>query len=747
MCAPLAAPAGSERSLILFRRPSTTMADRNIRTHLIERQTDTPDTAKPFVFVPDQNWDGNDGSWSTFLIHVGTPPQYFRVLPSINGQETWIPLPIDCQRGKSWCGNARGVEPFRNPSTAVALSSLDAGFTCSSNKSPMCDHCVSIEGHCTTGPCAGQYCCGGESGACNSAGCNGVSGICTAAYTGCVCTGDDYDAVSNKLHSPGAANPAAATGFQFNQSSSWSVIGNYTLEGSIQFPDDAYGLFGTDVVAAGPNPEAALTPTRGSTVAGVAAQPIYLGLLGLRPSNSSRFDASSPSFLTNLRNQNLIPSLSLGYTAGAAYSMQKHILVPVEPVTDCMTESQGVLGSLTLGGYDRAKFSNNTVNFEINQDDSFALESKVQSIAASDTLVGDVELLSDNITAKIDSDLPYLYLPNAACKNFETAFGLLWDASKELYLVNDINHGKLRSLNPTILFSFGQSKAAAVNITISYQAFDLQVTQPIAENGTNYFPLRCSSDPSKYVLGRAFLQETYLLVDYELSNFALSQAQFSNGSDIVAIDHASAHQPSESDAESPGSSGLSRGAIAGIAISAFLALALLLSFFYLFRRNRRRRQANIRTRGFISAHLPFGSTKDSLFDRSTSSGDQNSNPAVTDISNESPIQRLEERLVRLERGNTVTELAGHTAAELSDSRTPELPENSTLQKTGFRGDTAPHWTSSTPSYTSGGPRQELMGSPTAGEMQETRRSGLNQLKPANWVSELAADNPRRTRRQ
>ncbi|KAI4110927.1 MAG: hypothetical protein LQ339_000929 [Xanthoria mediterranea] len=588
------------------------MADRNIRTHLIERQTDTPDTAKPFVFVPDQNWDGNDGSWSTFLIHVGTPPQYFRVVPSING--------------------------------------------------------------------------------------------------------DDYDAVSNKLHSPGAANPAATTGFQFNQSSSGSVIGNYTLQGSTQLPDDAYGLFGTDVVAAGPNPEAALTPTRGSTVAGVAAQPIYLGLLGLRPSNSSRFDASSPSFLTNLRNQNLIPSLSFGYTAGAAYSMHKHILVPVEPVTDCMTESQGVLGSLTLGGYDRAKSTNNTVNFEINQDDSFALDSKVQSIAASDTLVGDVELLSDNITAKIDSDLPYLYLPKAACKNFETAFGLLWDASKELYLVNDTDHGKLRSLNPTILFSFGQSKAAAVNITISYQAFDLQVTQPIAENGTNYFPLRCSSDPPKYVLGRAFLQETYLLVDYELSNFALSQAQFSNGSDIVTVDHASAHQPSESEAESSGSSGLSRGAIAGIAISAFLALALLF-------------------------------TKDSLFDRSTSSGDPNSNPAVTDISNESPIQRLEERLVRPERGNTVTELAGHTTAELSESRTPELPENSTLQKTGFRGDTVPHWASSTPSHTSGGPRQELMGSPTAGEMQETRRSGLNQLKPANWVSELAADNPRRTRRK
>lgn len=257
------------------------------------------------------------------------------------------------------------------------------------------------------------------------------------------------------------------------------MIGNYTLRGSIQLPDDASGLFGTDIVAAGLNPEAALTLTRGSTVAGVAAQPYYLGLLGLRPS--------------------------------------------------------------------------------------------------------------------------------------------------------------------------------AVNITLWYQAFDLQVAQPIAENGTNYFPLRCSSDPSKYVLGRAFLQETYLLVDYEMSNFALSQAQFSKGSDIVSVDHAIAHQASESDAESSGSSSLSRGATAGIAIGAFVALAPFLLLFYLFRRLRHRRQTDIRTRAFIAGPLPLGSTKNSYFNRSTSSGDQNTNPLMTVVSNESSFQRLEERLEWLERAITATE--------------------------------------------------------------------------------------------
>ncbi|KAL9000651.1 MAG: hypothetical protein Q9169_000687 [Polycauliona sp. 2 TL-2023] len=722
------------------------MADMNIPAQLVDRQTKAPGTPKPFVFVPDQVWDGSDGAWSTFVISVGTPPQYFRVIPSINGQETWIPLPIDCQRGQAWCGNARGVEPFKNPSTATTLSLLDAGSTCSLNKSPMCETCVSIEGHCTTGPCAGQYCCGGDPGACNSAGCNGVSGICTKAYIGCPCLGDDYDVLTNKLHSPGAANPATAAGFQFNQSSTWAMIGNHTLQGNLQLPDNATGVFGTDMVAAGPNPGAALISTTGSTVVGIPAQPYYLGLLGLRPSNSSRFDDSSPSFLTILKAQNLIPSLSFGYTAGAAYSEYIRGLIFGEQITDRMTGSQGVLGSLILGGYDRSKFTKDTVNFGINQDDSLALKAKLQSISASNTLTGDVQLMSDDITVKIDSDLPYLYLPNAACKNFERAFGLRWDASKELYLVSDSNHAELRTSNPSISFSFGQSKTEVVDITLPYQAFDLQVTQPIAENGTNYFPLRCSSDPIKYILGRAFLQETYLLVDYELSNFALSQALFNNQSDIVSIDHTTVQQASVPDPESSQPSGLSHGAIAGIAIGASAAMVLFVSFLFCrLRGSLRGRQANRRTRRSKSGPFPFRGSKDLGLDSPTSSGDQHSNPIMTANTDESPFQRFEERLERLERANTVaeapgrwvTELSEDTTVELPEHTTTELPEDSKLQRRTSRIDTPSNWTLSPPGQTSERPQQELVGSPTARELQDG-------LKPTHHVFELGTGKSRRT---
>jgi hypothetical protein len=68
----------------------------------------------PFVFQPSQVWDGDDGSWSTFIIRVGTPAQTFRVLPSTAGQETWIPVPEGCLASDPEnCGDRRGVYPFQ----------------------------------------------------------------------------------------------------------------------------------------------------------------------------------------------------------------------------------------------------------------------------------------------------------------------------------------------------------------------------------------------------------------------------------------------------------------------------------------------------------------------------------------------------------------------------------------------------------------------------------------------------------
>lgn len=65
-----------------------------------------------------------------------------------------------------------------------------------------------------------------------------------------------------------------------------------------------------------------------------------------------------------------------------------------------------------------------------------------------------------------------------------------------------------------------------INIDLPHSTFDLQAGYPIFANSTNYFLIRRAANESQYVIGRAFLQEAYLSVDWERSYFNISQAVF-----------------------------------------------------------------------------------------------------------------------------------------------------------------------------------------------------------------------------
>lgn len=58
--------------------------------------------------------DGDDGSWSSFALRVGSSEQIVRVLPSTAGQETWVVSPQGCPPGRngtstsSSCSQSRG---------------------------------------------------------------------------------------------------------------------------------------------------------------------------------------------------------------------------------------------------------------------------------------------------------------------------------------------------------------------------------------------------------------------------------------------------------------------------------------------------------------------------------------------------------------------------------------------------------------------------------------------------------------
>lgn len=224
--------------------------------------------------------------------------------------------------------NGASSSPYSGSPNPELTSSLDAGLSCTSSKSPMCVNCPgSVEGKCIIGPCVGRNCCGDPAGSCSGVGCNGLNGICTGAYIGCPCQGVDWNAGSNVTSSTGVLNAAAASGFQSNQSSTWSALGDYplTTEGDLNhqtinrsLDSSGLGQYGTDVVGLGPDASTGLTFSQG-LIGGILTEPYYTGILGLAPTEYLTRHNTTASLLSQLKDQNLIPSLSYGYTAGAIY--------------------------------------------------------------------------------------------------------------------------------------------------------------------------------------------------------------------------------------------------------------------------------------------------------------------------------------------------------------------------------------------------------------------------------------------
>lgn len=111
--------------------------------------------------------------------------------------------------------------------------------------------------------------------------------------------------------------------FYYNESSTWQDQGEYQLwieqnlglDGSTDI-----GEFGFDTVGLGYDGEGGPTLQK-QIVGAVATDDYYYGLFGINPvpTNWSNFSDPSPSYMTSLKDQGLIPSVSWGYTGGAQY--------------------------------------------------------------------------------------------------------------------------------------------------------------------------------------------------------------------------------------------------------------------------------------------------------------------------------------------------------------------------------------------------------------------------------------------
>jgi Eukaryotic aspartyl protease len=242
-----------------------------------------------------------------------------------------------------------------------------------------------------------------------------------------------------------------------------------------------------------------------------------------------------------------------------------------------------VLGSLILGGYDSSRFVNNNLSFSLDLD--AGLEIGLEAIT---TGTGQSLLPSPITTIALDSTLPYIYLPTEACTQFETAFGLTWNDTAQLYLLTDSQHSALESQNPNITFTLGTSPNT-INITLPYAAFDLNASWPLVSSTTPYFPLKRAVNDT-YVLGRTFFQEAYVIADYDAGSFSVSQCQWDKSltQNIVVI-----LPPNSTNTTSPvnPSHSLPTGAIAGISVGgAAITLVAIFLLYLCFLKPRRESQ-------------------------------------------------------------------------------------------------------------------------------------------------------------
>ncbi|MCJ1382778.1 hypothetical protein MMC17_005891 [Xylographa soralifera] len=373
-----------------------------------------------------------------------------------------------------------------------------------------------------------------------------------------------------------------------NTSSTWENQGDYELYVEENLDIVGAGIFGNDTVSL------AATGSGGPTlqnqiVGGIAAQQFWLGMFGVnpKPTNFTNFTTEQKSYMTNLKEQDIIPSISFGYTAGNQYRLKT------------------VLGSLTLGGYDSARFAPNDLSFTFAPDDSRDLVVGIQVITYVDESQKTRNLLesSSGILAYVDSTIPEIWLPESACAAFEDAFGLVYDPVNKLYPINSTWHSTLQTRNPNVTFTIGNeaSGGATVDIVLPYAAFDLQASWPKYPNNTLYFPLQRAANETQITLGRTLLQEAYLIVDWERGNFSLSQCIWPDnlGSNLVTISPpinstSPSSQPSTASTTS-GSGSNTIGIAVGVAIGVLFVVSAI-ALFFVIRRKKSRKLAGFTAR-------------------------------------------------------------------------------------------------------------------------------------------------------
>jgi hypothetical protein len=138
-------------------------------------------------------------------------------------------------------------------------------------------------------------------------------------------------------------------------------------------------------------------------------------------------------------------------------------------------------------------------------------------------------------TAVIDSNRPYMYLPKEICSVIEKDLQLSWDTETEHYLISDEIHTQLKKNNPILTFELSSNNVRdngpSFNISLPYNSLNLRLINfprfnVSSDNESRYFPMKPATEGYRLTLGRAFLQEAYLITDYENKEFRVHQVDW-----------------------------------------------------------------------------------------------------------------------------------------------------------------------------------------------------------------------------
>jgi hypothetical protein len=254
---------------------------------------------------------------------------------------------------------------------------------------------------------------------------------------------------------------------------------------------------------------------------------------------------------------------------------------------------------LSLGGYHKDKIVPHETRFPMYTDDEVSLTLSVQNIRLSDSSHATKSVLNTPTLTLIDSNRPYLYLPPDAYNAILSHLGLHLDTESEHILISEEKHAQLKSSKFSLEFELAEFRCASENkvpdktvkITVPYETLALTLGYPYLQPTMNqswYLPIRPGNPKNpNYVLGRAFLQESYIVADYESNLFKVHQVNWDKVSPSGLQVMKETVEPINL---SVGDKTMNMKAIIAAAVAGGIGLLLVLFLLYCCLRQRRKRR-------------------------------------------------------------------------------------------------------------------------------------------------------------